>query len=36
VIDIHEARQLFMDVMPRIIEDTIEAEIIDEQEGDLS
>ncbi|RPJ16232.1 MAG: hypothetical protein EHM33_34065 [Chloroflexi bacterium] len=34
VIDIQEARSLFMDVMPRIIEDAIEAEIIEEQEGD--
>jgi hypothetical protein len=36
VIDIQEARSLFMDVMPRIIEDAIEAEIIEDQEGDQS
>jgi len=29
-------RSLFMDVMPRIIEDAIEAEIIEDQEGDQS
>ena len=36
VIDTQEARSLFMDVMPHIIEDAIEAEIIEEQEGDQS
>ena len=36
VIDIQEARSLFMDVMPRIIEDAIEAEIIEDQEGELT
>ena len=36
VIDFQEARSLFLDVMPRIIEDAIEAEIIEDQEGDPS
>ena len=36
VIDIQGVRSLFMDVLPGIIEDAIEAEIIEDQEGDQS